>query len=151
MYADAVLYTLNTEHLAAEAVMRLANLRTLFITDLRLGIANWNIAPIHASLFSSAARGDGDVDSDVDVLLVRPDNIDETDPQWQEQTDLFSQHVLTLTGNRAQLYDIDASGLVEHLNADEPIISEWRRDALTLHGPEFGDVLRQLTATVGDR
>jgi predicted nucleotidyltransferase len=148
---NSMLYTLNRDHLAAEAVEKLANLRTVFIRTLAGEISNWNIAPIHASLFGSTARGDSGVDSDVDVLLVRSDSVDELDPQWQEQTGRLSEHVLTRTGNRTQLYDITASALVAHVTTDEPLVNEWRRDAITLCGPDFGNVLRQLTSTGGDQ
>lgn len=37
---------------------------------------------VHASLFGPFARGDGDASSDIGLLLVRPDGIDEDEQPW---------------------------------------------------------------------
>ena len=55
------LYTLNRQHLAAPAIELLADLRAEFQRRLRDEVAGWQVAPIHLSIFGSAARGAGDV------------------------------------------------------------------------------------------
>ena len=57
---NAYLHTFNREHLAAPAIELLAGIRTELERRLRAEIADWEIAPAHASVFGSAARGDGD-------------------------------------------------------------------------------------------
>src|SRR5713226_7111233 len=47
----AYLYTLNREHLAAPAVERLAGIRLELERRLRTEIAEWEIGPIHPSIF----------------------------------------------------------------------------------------------------
>src|SRR5690606_38278746 len=64
----ALLYSLNRGHLAAEPVLALVNLRQRLIDFLRLELEGWSIQPKHASLFGSAARGDGDSASDIDLF-----------------------------------------------------------------------------------
>jgi predicted nucleotidyltransferase len=81
----AYVYTLNREHLAAPAVEALAGLRPALADRLRREIAGWRIAPSHASLFGSAARGDGDAASDVDLFIVRPGGIEAEDATWRDQ------------------------------------------------------------------
>ncbi len=56
----AFLFSLNRDHLAADAVLELAGLRAKLVGRLRARIEGWEIAPIHASLFGSTARGDAD-------------------------------------------------------------------------------------------
>ncbi len=68
---NAYLYTFNREHLAAPALEQLAGIRSELERRLRTEIAEWEIAPTHASIFGSAARGDGDNSSDIDVFVVR--------------------------------------------------------------------------------
>jgi DNA-binding transcriptional ArsR family regulator len=139
-----LLYTLNREHLAAPAVALLTGLRDSLIERLRAEIAGWTVAPVHASLFGSTARGDGDTGSDIDLLLIRPDGVEPDESDWQEQVATLAEHVGTWTGNHAQVYDIDEAGLRAHVHAGEAIVDEWRRDAVTLCGTDLSRLLRQL-------
>lgn len=69
---NAYLHVLNREHLAAPAIELLADVRVELQRRLRNEIAGWQIAPTHLSMFGSAARGDGDTRSDIDIFVVRP-------------------------------------------------------------------------------
>ena len=75
---NAYLYTFNREHLAAPAVELLADVRAELERRLRDEIAGWKIAPVHLSVFGSAARGDGDTRSDIDIFVVRPRDVPAT-------------------------------------------------------------------------
>jgi predicted nucleotidyltransferase len=144
---NSQLYTLNRRHLAADSVVRLADLRRVFLETLTSEFTDWTVPPLHASLFGSTARGDANLDSDVDILVVRPASLDELDPVWQQQTAELSDDILELTGNHTQLYDLDTVGLLEHVASSDPIVDEWRRDAITLSGPDFGAIVRQLSSS----
>lgn len=82
---NAYLYTLNREHLTAPALELLADVRVELERRLRAEIKTWEIPPRHASIFGSAARGDGDTRSDIDIFVVRPADVPEDDPGWREQ------------------------------------------------------------------
>ena len=73
----AILYVLNRDHLAFPAVESLAEMRSEFLRRMREAIAGWDVQPVHVALFGSAARGDGDVEADIDVLIVRPAEIED--------------------------------------------------------------------------
>ena len=88
----AYLYTLNREHLAAPAVELLADVRGGVERRLRDEIGTWQIAALDLSIFGSAARGDGDTASDIDVFVVRPRGVDVEDPCWREQLNQPSRH-----------------------------------------------------------
>ena len=51
----AMLYTLNRDHLAAEPIITLTRLRSILIERLREHLSAWEVQPIHASMFGSAA------------------------------------------------------------------------------------------------
>jgi predicted nucleotidyltransferase len=137
----ALLFSLNREHLAAPAVIALAGLRSELVARLRREIAAWEPEPIHASLFGSAARGDGDPSSDVDVFVVRPAAVVEHDRRWQEQTDALAEKVESWTGNRASILEI-AEGELPRLRAERPaIVEDLSCDAITLAGPPAGPLL----------
>jgi hypothetical protein len=92
---------LNRAHLAAAAVVELVQLRGRMLELLRREIASWAVAPEHASLFGSAARGDGDTSSDLDILdilVIRPTGRAEDDPTWGEQLVTSGQRVHAATG-----------------------------------------------------
>lgn len=141
--SNAVFYTLNSEHLAAPAIQSLANLRNALIDRLREVVSGWEPAPVHASLFGSVARGDGTVGSDVDLLLVRPSKVTATAPRWTAQTDRLADDVHAWTGNHCQLYELSRRELAQHVSTREPIVESWRRDAVTIYGPDITQLLRR--------
>jgi len=134
---------LNREHLAAAAVVALVQLRAGMLEFLREEIAGWAVAPEHASLFGSAARGDGDTSSDLDLLVIRPSGRREDDPAWAEQLVTSGQRIHAATGNHVAWFDISHADLRRAARAGEPIVAEWRRDALRLVGTDLRALLRR--------
>lgn len=128
------LYALNRRHLAAGAIEDLANLRGRLISALRAEIATWQPAPVGAWLFGSAARGDGDSASDVDLLLVRPSGVAEDDPPWLERGEELVDAVQGWTGNRCALIEYQEEELVDLMASDERLADELVRDAIALGG-----------------
>jgi predicted nucleotidyltransferase len=128
----AAMFRLNRQHLAAGAVIELASLRSRLIERLRELFAGWRIAPSAAALFGSAARGDGGPDSDIDVLLVRPDLLDEDDPDWHDQRYELARAVEAWTGNRVQVVEIAAAELRKAVDAEAALVEHLRREAIEL-------------------
>lgn len=54
----------------------LAQLRRTLLDQIEERLSSWAIKPVHAAVFGSAARGSMTAESDVDLLLVRPDDAD---------------------------------------------------------------------------
>jgi predicted nucleotidyltransferase len=137
----AYLYTLNREHVAVPALELLADVRAELERRLRAEIDEWEIAPEHVSVFGSAARGDGDTRSDIDIFAVRPAKVSEEDPGWREQLERFSDHVHAWTGNHAAISEVSASDVRRLRRERPPVLEELRRDAITLAGPTPGELL----------
>lgn len=142
--ATASFYTLNRQHLAAPAVEILAGLRNGLIDRLRDTVGSWDPAPAHVSIFGSVARGDGKTESDIDVLLIRATETEPGSEHWTEQTDALTEGVHAWTGNYCQLYELSREELAHHIRANEPIVESWRREAITLFGPDFRQLVRRL-------
>jgi predicted nucleotidyltransferase len=137
----AWLYTLNREHLAAPAVEALAGMRETLLERIGEALSEWRPEPVHASLFGSAARGDGDTRSDIDVFLVRPSSVEEEDSAWAAQRDRLATEIRRWTGNRAGLIEVGEQDLDRLRAKRPPIVAELQRDAITLHGSPVADLL----------
>lgn len=138
---NAYLHTFNREHLAAPAIELLAGIRTELERRLRAEIADWEIAPAHASVFGSAARGDGDARSDIDVFVVRPARVSEEDLHWRAQLERLSDRVSAWTGNNLGLSEVSAADVRQLRRGRPPVVEELQRDAITLVGPAAPDLL----------
>jgi predicted nucleotidyltransferase len=134
----SVQYKLNRDHLAANAVLELTSLRQRLFDGIRGEIQGWRIQPMHASIFGSSARGDGGLSSDVDLLVVHKFNAVEGPTQtWIDQVADLADQVYRWSGNHLQAYELSSRGFLQHIQAGELIINDWRRDAITVSGPEF--------------
>lgn len=138
----AYLFALNRDHLAAPAVEILMGMRQELLRRIRCELATWRIAPVHVSLFGSTARGDGDTRSDIDLLVIRSDDLDEEHPPWRAQVDGLYDQIRRWTGNHAAIIERAASQIAQ-LSVDEsPFIAELRSDAILLGGSEIPAVLK---------
>lgn len=138
------LYTLNNDHLLAPVVQQMSGVRLELIERLRNAIGGWQIAPVHASLFGSTARGDGDASSDIDLLLVRPEGVDPDGETWRRQVDELADGVRRWTGNHAGLIEISEAEL-PRLRKDRPlVVDEIQRDAVDLAGKPIRKLLAPL-------
>ncbi|HWG07557.1 MAG TPA: nucleotidyltransferase domain-containing protein [Solirubrobacteraceae bacterium] len=130
----AFLFSMNREHLAYPAVIALVGMRVALFGKIQDELNAWGLAPVHVSLFGSTARGDGDTQSDIDLFVVRPAEIDQEDARWREQLDELEDRVSRWTGNRAAVLEISESEIERLVAEDRPIVSELRADAIVLAG-----------------
>jgi predicted transcriptional regulator len=128
------LYTLNREHLATDAVISLTRLRLALIERIKKQVEPWPLQPTHASIFGSAARGDGDTKSDIDIFVVRPRGIDEEDTQWRKQLNDLADSVLRWTGNHAGVADVAQKEIPRLKRERPPIVGEIEKDGVLLTG-----------------
>lgn len=141
---NALMHTLNRDHVGAPAVMALAAMRAELWGRLRRSIGEWDPPAAHASVFGSAARGDGTAASDIDLLIVRPDGVDHEDPRWHEQIDELAMRVREWTGNPASIVE-QAEHDIRTVAAGggRPILADLRCDGIDL----AGEPLRSLLGT----
>lgn len=138
----ASLVRFNREHLAADAIAQLVQLRDRLRDLMSAEFSAWRIPPAHASLFGSAARGDGDTKSDLDILLLRADGVDAEDPEWTDQRFRTGNRLHAATGNFVSWFEVSAADLRRASAANESIIEDWKQDNTTLYGPDVRAVLK---------
>jgi len=138
----AGLYTLNRAHLAAPAVEVLTGMRRELQRRLRETIAAWDLQPLHASMFGSAARGDGDTASDIDLFIVRATAVDEDDHSWRQQLTQLADDVHAWTGNPASIIETSEHDLVRLRRTQPAVLASLRTDAVNLAGPPAAKLLK---------
>jgi predicted nucleotidyltransferase len=136
---NVTLYSLNREHLAAPAVEQLMGLRDELVRRLAQEIASWSVPVVHASLFGSAARGEGDVTSDIDLFVVRPRPVDQDDATWRSQLDRLATEVLAWTGNHAGISEVGEWELAHVGTTDAG--KSIRDEGITLAGEHLDTIL----------
>jgi predicted nucleotidyltransferase len=137
----AFMHELNRDHLAAPAVERLAGIRTELLRRLRDALAEWEVPPVHASMFGSAARADGDTRSDIDLFVVRPASMDEGNSSWRAQVEQLTQDVRSWTGNHLAVIEQDETEVGRLRRSMPPVLEELRRDGIDLAGAPLREVL----------
>ncbi|MEV0288488.1 MULTISPECIES: nucleotidyltransferase domain-containing protein [unclassified Kribbella] len=130
----AKLYTLNRDHVAYSAIDTLARLRELLLERLKAEAESWAVPAKAVWLFGSTARGQGGTDSDLDLLVVRPDEVDESDPRWLQQVETLTDRATLWSGNACQVVEYSAQEIRDLIDRGERLVSELRRDAVPVAG-----------------
>jgi hypothetical protein len=154
-------HELNRDHVAASIADALAGLRLELWSRFRAEFSQWRPRPLYANVFGSAARGDGDESSDIDLLLVHPPFPGEKKPprantnlgsqvadavgefmassgeieaerHWEEQVDRLRQLVQGWTGNALQVVDVAFHEWRYPSDTSEPLFAEVERDGIEL-------------------
>lgn len=148
---NAYLYTLNREHVAFPAIEALMDLRGKLFDRMAQAVTLWEILPVSVAIFGSAARGDGDVDSDIDILIVRAEELypnglenanknsnlrqERYSDMWDSQLLELSELTYRWSGNRASLIQATKSQLGTMVTRGEPIADSLRNEAHYIWGP----------------
>jgi predicted nucleotidyltransferase len=142
----AKLYTLNREHIAAPAIEELASLRDRFISLLRSEAQTWELPAAAVWLFGSASRGQAEPDSDIDILVVRPDEISDSDPRWLAQLETLAEDASRWSGNACEIVEYSSTELKRLVRRGERLVTELRRDAVPVAGSTPHQILTRKTA-----
>lgn len=137
----AFMYVLDRDHLLAPIVEQLAEARVELVRRLREVIGSWGIQAVHASLYGSTARGDGGLESDIDLFIVRPAAVDPENEAWRQQVNRVAESVRRWTGNHAGIAEISDAELPRLRRDSPPIVEAIRADAIDLAGQPARQVL----------
>jgi hypothetical protein len=155
-------HELNRDHIAAPVAVLLAGLRLELWKRLRTQLTAWNPKPLYGCVFGSAARHDGDSESDIDVLLVHAPFPGDPDPRqgpagrsdqvadfateviapqlteqaakWRRQVDELHRHVSAWTGNLLQVVEMSNLEWADHKRRRTGLFGDISRDAVQVAG-----------------
>lgn len=126
------LYRLNRDHLLAPAILLATGLRTQLLELLASEVAALTPAPVHASVFGSFARGEGDAGSDIDLLVLSASESDTA--AWEDQISGLQERLERRTGNRCACMIFSVDRVRQFATDGEPIVENWISDGLLLTG-----------------
>lgn len=136
---QSLLVRLNRTHLLVEPLLALTTTRSRLVERLRGELAGWSQLA-GAWLFGSAARGDGNRSSDIDLALVASRSID--GERWERDTARLVNDVAMWTGNTVQLVEHTRSSFAVLIDSQNPLV-----DAIREEGIPLTDRSRQLLKT----
>lgn len=121
-------YLLNREHVAAGAVEELTQLWSQVFDRIRRHVAEWPEPPRLVGIFGSAARRDGDENSEIDLLVVSDAvNASERSAELAVRTERW-------TGNTTHVITVGSKDLRRIRRAREPILAKWEHDLIVISG-----------------
>lgn len=124
-------YRLNRDHLAAEHIIGLARIKETLLARIEERLDSWDVPPVYAAVFGSAATGSMTVKSDLDLLLIRPDKAD--DGEWAAQVDTLAAEVTRWTGNDVRPLEFTLDEVASR-GRDEPVLRDVLDRGLTVAG-----------------
>ena len=136
------LYELNREHLLAKYVIAVANVRAEFFRLMSQEVTSWELHPECVAVFGSAARSDMTSDSDIDVFISRPAEIEFGDTAWRRQLTEFSLKVGRWTGNGVNAFEVGPKDVKRELGTKDGVLYSIIDQGVVTFGPP--DYLRKL-------
>jgi predicted nucleotidyltransferase len=128
------------ENVASQLIHGLSRSRDYVLGELGRRAETLAMRPVSVVVFGSLARGDADEASDVDVLFVRPEGLD--DDNWSASLKEWGRSARLLTGNRVEVLEADASDVGRLLRSHKPLWKDIAQDGVVV----FGESLQQLKA-----
>ncbi|MGI8661945.1 MAG: nucleotidyltransferase domain-containing protein [Acidimicrobiales bacterium] len=130
----SALFRLVRENLLARTVVDIVNVQERAIDRLRVLAGGITPSPASMVLFGSFARGEADVGSDIDVLVVRRADVDEDDDRWGRSLSEWLLEAKRTVGNRISHTEITSTEVRSKLRSRKPLWREIARDAVVLRG-----------------
>jgi predicted nucleotidyltransferase len=138
---QAQLVSLNRAHVLASPLIALGRTRARLIERLSGELDDW-AELAGAWLFGSAARGGGDRRSDIDILLVAKTSTETA--EWAQATARLVDHVLSWTGNHAQLVEHSRGSFALLVRDGNRLVAAVREEGIALT-PGSQSLLRRPT------
>lgn len=143
-------FRLVRENVAAQVVINLARSRDAALEQLGAEAAALGVSPVSIIVFGSFARGDADEQSDVDAIVVRPDDVPEDDEMWASAVERWRRSARAITGNRVEVLEVGLSEVRTKLSSRAQLWSDVRRDGVAVHGVDV-DELRESRTLSSER
>ena len=134
-------YEINRDHLAYRAVAALLGARDELQRRVAHEVDGWDLQPVSVVLFGSAAREQETLDSDIDLLVVRPKVVPFDDPVWAQNVAKLAERVGRWCGSPCEVLEYSTEELAKLKRLDDPLITSLLRDGITFAGDHLDTLL----------
>jgi predicted nucleotidyltransferase len=136
------LFRLVRDHVASRFLLGLADSHRVVLDEMGRLASDLPHPPTSVIVFGSFARREADVDSDLDVLVVRPNDIAAEDDAWFEALENWRQAVERLTGNRVEIVEVGQEEAGHNLAEGRQLWADIARDGQVVHGRSLAELNR---------
>jgi len=130
-------YRLNRTHALAPGLFDILSAPSRIEDEIRDLVETWEFPPDTVAIFGSAARREATPESDIDLLVVRPDEVDSDDTGWRAGIGDMERMIEQRSGNHVHVVEVDRLELAEAVDTDQPLIGSLRFEARTLLGEDL--------------
>jgi predicted nucleotidyltransferase len=130
----SALFRLMDENLVGRLVRSMTDLRYLALGAVRDCSALQKPRPELVIVFGSFARGEADADSDLDLVIVRPADIDDYDSAWAESIVCLNRDLTRALGNPVNILEVGANDLQRRLKSRSELWKSIRAEGIVVYG-----------------
>jgi predicted nucleotidyltransferase len=130
----SALFRLVRDHIAAGPVLALARSRDRMIQQMREIAEGLPVPAVSVIVFGSFARGQADLESDIDTLMIRPSDVSESDEAWSASVQQWIDRVGEVSGNRVEVLEAEEYEVSARLDREGNVWQDIERDGLIVHG-----------------
>ncbi len=128
----ASLFQLVPEHIASQALLALARSTDTVLDEMGRLAGALPHPPVSVIVFGSLARREAEAGSDIDVVMVRPAEVD--DDAWSASLEAWRREVRLLAGNPVEVLEVSADEAATKLAGRSQVWVDIRREGRVLHG-----------------
>ena len=136
----SALFRLMDESLVGRLVRSMTDLRYRALGAVGDCTALHKPRPELVVVFGSFARGEADADSDLDVVIVRPADIDDSDSVWAESIVTLNQDLARTLGNPVNILEVGAKELERRLKSRSELWRSIRNEGIVVYGDAPGSL-----------
>ena len=127
-------FRLIRENVAAQPIIELARSRDAALNQIGEAAADLPVPPVSMIVFGSIARGDADQHSDLDVIIVRPEDVDDDDDAWATSLERWQSQAQAITGNTVEVLEVTQAEARTKLSGNAQLWRDVARDGIVVHG-----------------
>ncbi|MEP6760292.1 MAG: nucleotidyltransferase domain-containing protein [Sporichthyaceae bacterium] len=133
-------YELNHDHVLTEPLCQMDRALDEFLAMAQRLILSWPTAPLSVALFGSVARGTSAADSDVDLLIIWPDDLSDA-PWWRTARVEFTNQLQAFVGSSVSLVEFSLNDWHEAIEHEDPFTESIRDEGRSVYGADVRDLV----------
>jgi len=138
------LFRLVPEHVAVGPLLALARASDAVVEAMGRAAASLVVVPVSVIVFGSFARGEADAESDIDVVFVRPEDVEAGDEVWFEGMESWRERVRMVSGNRVEVLEVGVTEIGALLDGGSAVWQDICRDGRVVCGLSLDELRAEI-------